>query len=55
MNAATGERALWKEVSPPDPAGVFGVDPIRLTPDGKSSVYSYRRVLMDLYLMEGLR
>jgi Tol biopolymer transport system component len=55
LNTATGERTFWKEISPPDPAGVFGVDPIRLTPDGKFSVYSYRRVIMDLYLMEGLR
>jgi hypothetical protein len=55
LNTATGERTFWKEISPPDPAGVFGVDPIRLTPDGKFSVYSYRRVITDLYLMEGLR
>jgi len=54
LDPVTGERLLWKEVSPSDPAGVFGVDPIRLTPDGKSAVYSYRRVMTDLYLMDGL-
>jgi hypothetical protein len=34
---------------------VFGIDPIHLTRDGKAYVYSYRRLLTDLYLVEGLR
>src|SRR5262249_48206808 len=55
LDAASGQRSLWKELSPSDPSGVFGVDPIRVTPDGKSFVYSYRRVITDLYLMDGLK
>jgi len=55
LDPVTGERSLWKEISPSDPAGVFGVDPVRLTPDGKSYVYSYRRTITDLYLTQGLR
>src|SRR5262249_6441961 len=55
LDLATGARAPWKEITPSDPAGVFGIDPIRLTPDGKAYVYSYRRLLSDLYLMEGLK
>ncbi len=55
LDPATGERSLWKEIAPSDPAGVFGIDPIRLTRDGKSYVYSYRRLLTDLYLVEGLK
>jgi hypothetical protein len=39
----------------PDPAGVSAIGPILVGPDGKSYVYSYRRVLSDLYLIEGLR
>ena len=55
LDLVTGERSLWKEITPSDPAGVFGIDPIRLTRDGKSYVYSYRRLLTDLYLVEGLK
>ena len=52
---ATGARRLWKEIVPPDPAGVLAVGPILITPDGKSYVYSYRRTLDDLFLVSGLK
>ncbi|HJW15043.1 MAG TPA: protein kinase [Thermoanaerobaculia bacterium] len=55
LDVVTGERVLWKELRPPDPAGVLQVSPIVITPDGKSYVYSYRRSLKDLYLVTGLR
>jgi Tol biopolymer transport system component len=55
IDVATGERRLWKEIRPADPAGVGQVSPILITPDGKSYVYSYRRSLQDLYLVTGLR
>jgi eukaryotic-like serine/threonine-protein kinase len=55
LDIATGQRTLWKELRPPDPAGVLSVGPIVMTPDGKSYVYSYRRSLKDLYLVKGLR
>ena len=53
-DVATGERHLWKEIVPPDPAGVLAVGPIYIAPDGKSYVYSYRRQLDDLFLVSGL-
>jgi hypothetical protein len=40
---------------PPDVAGVRAVQPTLITPDGKSYVYTFRRVLSDLYLAKGLR
>jgi hypothetical protein len=40
---------------PPDPAGVEYVGPVLPTPDGKAYVYGYRRLLSDLYLVEGLK
>jgi hypothetical protein len=55
VNMATGERKLWKELMPPDPAGVLTMGPILMTPDGTSYVYSYRRMLDQLVLVEGLR
>ena len=41
------------ELLPSDPAGVSTIGQIRLTPDGKSCVYSFKRILSELYLVEG--
>jgi Tol biopolymer transport system component/predicted Ser/Thr protein kinase len=55
VDVASGHRAPWKEIFPPDPAGILGLWPILITSDGTSYAYSYRRVLGDLYVAEGLR
>jgi eukaryotic-like serine/threonine-protein kinase len=55
LDLATGNRTLWKQLMPPDPAGVEFVGPVLPTPDGKAYVYGYRRLLSDLYLVEGLQ
>jgi len=55
LELATGQRTLWKELMPPDRAGLEMVGPILIAPTGESYVYSYRRLLSELYLAEGLR
>jgi serine/threonine protein kinase/WD40 repeat protein len=55
IDSVTGKRTLWKQISPADPAGVDAVQGIAITPDEKSFIYSYRRRLSDLYLVEGLK
>ena len=55
LDPATGRRELWKELTPPDPAGINTISPPRITPDGKAYVYSYNRILSDLFLAEGIR
>jgi len=55
LDPATGNRALWRELMPPDPSGVEFVGPVLPTPDGRAYVYGYRRLLSDLYLVEGLQ
>jgi WD40 repeat protein len=55
VDVKTGRRTLWKEIRPPDPSGIAQVGPIQIAPNEKSYVYSYRRVLGDLYLASGLR
>ena len=55
VNVDTGQRTTWKQIAPPDPAGILGVDSFHVTPDGKTYVYSYRRVLSDLFLVKGLK
>ena len=55
LDVTTGKRTLWKELVPPDPAGVLTMGPMFITPDGKSYVYSYRRILDDLLIVDGLK
>ncbi len=55
IDLTTGERALWMELSPADPSGVFDIDMLHMTRDGKSYIYSFRRLLFQLQLVEGLR
>jgi len=55
LEVATGSRTLWRQLMPPDPAGVEYVGPVLPTPDGKAYVYGYRRLLSDLYLVDGLK
>jgi eukaryotic-like serine/threonine-protein kinase len=55
LDLATGQKTLWKELMPSDSAGVSRIGPILLTPDGKSCLYGYHRILSDLYLVEGLK
>jgi eukaryotic-like serine/threonine-protein kinase len=55
LDISTGQRTLWKELQPADRAGVFTVNMIYMTRDGESYVYSYRRMLSDLYLAERSR
>jgi len=51
----SGERELWKEIVPSDPAGIEFIGPILMTPDASSYVYTYQRRSSDLYVVEGLR
>ncbi len=55
LELATGQKELWRELVPPDPAGIITVGRIAVTPDGTAFAYSYTRSLADLYVVEGLR
>ena len=55
MDARTGKRSLWRQLAPLDPAGVSSIDPILLSADGRAYVYSYRRLLSGLFVVEGLK
>ena len=55
VDIETGRRTLWKQISPPDPAGIQQIGPVVIAPDGSSYVYSYRRVLNELGVATGLR
>jgi Tol biopolymer transport system component/predicted Ser/Thr protein kinase len=55
LDLRTGQRTLWRQLMPADPAGVETIGPILLTPDAKMCIYGYQRALSDLYLVEGLK
>jgi len=55
LDLQTGKRTLWRELVPSDPAGVETIGPIMITPDAKTCIFGYHRMLADLYLVEGLK
>ena len=55
LDVRSGQRTMWKELMPSDPAGVETIGPILMTPDAKTCVFGYHRMLADLYLVEGLK
>jgi hypothetical protein len=54
VDTGTGERTLWRELSPRDAAGVFAVDRVRVSADGTAYIYSIRRIVSSLQLVAGL-
>ncbi|MGH9440820.1 MAG: protein kinase domain-containing protein [Thermoanaerobaculia bacterium] len=55
VEIATGRRELVRELRPQDPAGVLGIGPVFTTPDGATVAFSFRRILDELFLVDGLR
>ena len=55
LNLQTGQMKLWKEITPSDVAGIQVMGSFLLTRDGQAYVYTYRRVISDLYLAKGLQ
>jgi serine/threonine protein kinase/Tol biopolymer transport system component len=55
INMTTGAREVWKEFTPRDPAGVYRIAPVMITPDGTAYAYDSLRTTSDLYVVEGLR
>jgi eukaryotic-like serine/threonine-protein kinase len=55
IEVSTGRRQLVYKLAPSDATGLWDIDPVLITPDGKSYVYSDYRILSDLYLASGVR
>jgi eukaryotic-like serine/threonine-protein kinase len=55
LDVRTGQKELWKTLMPGDASGVQDMSPVLTTPDRQTYVYTYSRVLSDLYLVEGLK
>jgi eukaryotic-like serine/threonine-protein kinase len=55
IDLATGERQQIMQVAPQDTAGVNGLVPLRITPDGKAYAYTYNRALSNLFIADGVK
>jgi eukaryotic-like serine/threonine-protein kinase len=55
VELSTGHRELWKELNPPDPAGINFIRTPHISADGKAYAYNYNRVLSELFLVDGLK
>ena len=53
LRITTGEIFPWKVLRPQDTVGVNSITGLAIADDDRSYVYSYRRVLSDLYLADG--
>ncbi len=54
VDIRTGERKLYRELSPADRTGVDGLTRVAMTRDESTLVFSYPQSLCDLYVIEGL-
>ena len=55
LDPQTGRRQPWKVLGPSHPAGVVGLTFVFPSADGRAYVYSYDRILSDLFLVTDLR
>ena len=46
----TGQREVWKQIRPADPAGILSMSHFYITPRGNAYAYSAGRVLSSLYV-----
>jgi hypothetical protein len=55
VDARTGERRPWRELQPPDPAGVRRIMYPTPSLDGRAYTYTCAIRLGDLYMADGIR
>ena len=55
LDLETGERTPWRDLTPPDPTGIYRVGRLRSSHDHTSYAYTYYMQLVDLHVVTGLR
>jgi hypothetical protein len=55
IDLETGERTLWRELTPPDPTGIYRIGRLRMSADAGAYAYTYYLHLIDLHVIEGLQ
>lgn len=54
VDVSNGRRELWRELAPQDRSGILGIRPL-ITPDTRAYVYTYNRLLSELFEVSGIR
>jgi Tol biopolymer transport system component len=54
IDLSTGQRSIWKELHPSQVAGVR-LSQVSVTPDGRSFLHMYSRLLSNLYVADGIK
>jgi Tol biopolymer transport system component len=54
IDLSTAQRTLWKELHPPQVAGIR-LSQVSVTPDGRSFLHMYSRLLSNLYVADGIK
>lgn len=55
LDLASGRLLTWREFTPADPMGVNMITRVLISADERSYVYSFRRVLNELFVVDGWR
>ena len=55
LDMTTGKKTPWKDLLPPDKAGVQYIGSVQAAANGKAYAYTYKRVLGQLYLVSGVK
>ena len=55
LNILSGERQLFKEITPPELSGSCDIARVLFSSDGRYYVYGYTRLLSELYLVKGIK
>ncbi len=55
LNIVTGQRDFFREMNPPDVAGLRNISHVHFSADGRAYVYSYTLLLSELYVVDGLK
>ncbi len=55
VDLQTGQRTPWRDLTPPDPTGIYRVGRLRMSLDLTAYAYTYYMQLVDLHVATGLR
>jgi hypothetical protein len=55
LDLTTGKKTLWKELLPLDKAGVQFIATVQAASSGKAYAYTYKRVVGQLYQVDGVK
>jgi eukaryotic-like serine/threonine-protein kinase len=55
IDLENGERTLWRELTPPDPTGIYRIGRLHISAAADAYAYTYYMHLLDLNVIDGLK